>query len=410
MKQKQMFVLFLTIFLDMLGVGILIPVLPGLFVDPLSPHYVLTPTTSTETAYLYLGLLAAIFSVGQFFASPIIGQFSDKIGRKKLLAFSIFGTGLGHALFAVGIMIKSVPLLFLSRLLDGVTGGNIVVAQAAIADISTPENRAKNFGLIGAAFGLGFILGPFIGGKLADPTVVSWFNPTIPFWFAAMLSFANVAMLSMFLRETNHHVDRHAHVDWGKSIKNIFHAWSIRDLRALFLTNFLMHAGFTFYTTFAAVFFFDRFGFTESSLGNYFAYVGLWIVITQAFITRIVSAKISGGKILRYTLPIMGVYMIGIVLLYDASLLFMLAPIFSIAMGLTQANLQALLSRRARPEEQGKIFGLNGSVMALAMAIPPVFSGLFASLFSPVAPIVIAGMIIMCSALVFRLMYVHKQD
>src|SRR6185369_2029743 len=111
--------------------------------------------------------------------------------RRKLLAISILGTSASYVVFALGIVTKNLPLLFISRAFDGITGGNIAVAQAAVADITKPEHRAKNFGLIGAAFGLGFIIGPYIGGKLSDPSVVSWFSASTPFWFAAALSFFN---------------------------------------------------------------------------------------------------------------------------------------------------------------------------------------------------------------------------
>lgn len=170
-KSNPMLTIFLTVFIDLLGVGVLIPVMPLLLGDPTSPYYLLPTGWSTEQGYVLLGLLTAVFPLMQFFATPILGQLSDKYGRKDILLISLFGTSLSYVLFAYGIMSRNLPLLFVSRALDGITGGNISVAQAAIADISLPENRAKNFGLIGMAFGLGFIFGSFLGGKLSDPTV-----------------------------------------------------------------------------------------------------------------------------------------------------------------------------------------------------------------------------------------------
>lgn len=400
-KAHPLATLFFTIFLDMLGVGILIPVIPTLFADPHSTHYVLPPGTSQETAYILLGALTALYSIGQFFASSVIGQFSDKLGRKKLLAFSIFGGSIGYALFGVGVMIKSAPLLFFSRFLSGVTGGNIVVAQASIADLTTPENRAKNFGLIGAAFGLGFILGPFIGGKLADSSVVSWFDPSVPFWFAALLALSNVFSVLLFLQETNIHADRTKVVDWGKSWKNILHAWHLKDLRPLFITNFFFQFGFTFYVSFSAIFLITRFGFSESSIGNYFAYVGLWIVFTQAVLTRLVAPKWSEEKILRKSIFAVAATIGAILLVYQVTWLYFVVPFFAMAVGLSQANMTGLLSRRARPEVQGQVLGINGSVSALAMAIPPILSGFFAAVFSPEAPLVLAMLSIGFSGIYF---------
>ncbi len=393
-KPSPLFTLFFTILLDMLGLGILIPVIPVLLAQPDSPHYLLPVGTSIGTGYIILGLLFACFSFGQFVASPIIGQFSDKLGRKRLLTLSVFGTALGHALFAIGIYIGSIPLLFFARLFAGITGGNIVIAQAAIADITTPENRAKNFGLIGAAFGLGFIIGPFIGGKLADPSLVSWFDAATPFWFASILSLINTFLVIRFFRETNKHINAEGKIHWGRSIKNIMRALDSGSVRPLFVTNFLFQTGFAFYTTFAAVYFLKHFGFTQGTIGNYFAFVGVWIVITQAIITRVLSKKFTEAKILEYTIFLAALCIIGIVLSPESTFLYMIAPFFAIGIGLTQANMTALISRSAGAEIQGEVLGINSSVMALAQTIPPLISGAIAAFFEPQAPLIIASLLV----------------
>ena len=177
-------VVLFTVFVDLLGVGILIPVIPQLMANPGSNYYLFPENTPASHGYIVLGFLVAIFPLMQFIATPILGQLSDKFGRKKILAISLAGTSMSYVLFAIGIMTKNIPLLFLSRGFDGITGGNIAVAQAAVADVTPPEKRARNFGLIGAVFGFGFIIGPYIGGKLSDPSIISWFNATTPFFFA----------------------------------------------------------------------------------------------------------------------------------------------------------------------------------------------------------------------------------
>ena len=186
LKGNPLLAVFMTIFIDMLGVGILIPVFP-LLILPNSPDNILPTGWTIQQGFILFGWLSAAYPLAQFFAAPILGQLADRYGRKKILAISITGTMFGYILFAIGIATHNIPLLFASRILDGFTGGNISVAQAAIADISTAKNRARNFGLIGMAFGLGFILGPYVGGKLADPSVISWFNAQTPFYFTAAL-------------------------------------------------------------------------------------------------------------------------------------------------------------------------------------------------------------------------------
>lgn len=401
MHDRALLTLFFTIFLDMVGVGILIPVLPVLFANPLSSHYLLAPGTQKETGYVLLGIMLALYSFGQFFAAPIIGQLSDRFGRKKLLLVSIMGTAIGQMLFGVGILLKSIILLFAVRLFTGISSGNIVVSQAAIADITTPENRAKNFGLIGAAFGLGFIVGPFLGGKLSDPTLVSWFSASTPFWFASALSLLNLIFVFTTFKETNHFLKHGEPLRAGKAITNIVRAFNAKHLRPIFVTNFLFQMGFSFYVTFASVFLYYRFGFTESSIGNYFAYVGLWIVFAQAVVTRVMSRKFKEVQIIQNSLIAVGLTILAIFLSAQVSWLYFIVPFFAMATGLSQANMTSLLSRSAGPSMQGEVLGVNGSVLALATTLPPLIAGPIAAKFEPSAPLLVASIIIICSGLYF---------
>ncbi len=398
-------ILFFTVFIDLLGFGILIPVIPQLLANPNSPFFLLPQGFTLTGGYILLGFLTSVFPLGQFLATPILGQLSDKYGRKKLLAFSLLGTALAHALFGYGILIRNIPLLFIARLFDGITGGNISVAQASIADVSTPQNRAKNFGLIGAAFGLGFIIGPYLGGRLSDPHVVSWFNAATPFWFAAILSFINVVSLLIFLPETHKARVRTLVIRWGQSVKNIARAFNYKTLRPLFITGFLFQGGFSFYITFFSVFLIHRFGFTQGNIGDYFAYVGLWIALTQAIVTRFIASRFPEYKVLRITITAIGVLILVMFLPTVWWQLLFISPFFALAVGLSQANLVGLVSRSAGPEIQGEVLGINASVQALAQAIPPMLSGFIAASLAPEAPIVVSSIVIIIAGVVFWIIY-----
>jgi len=390
--KKSLGTLFFTVFLDMLGIGILIPIMPQLFANPNSPYYLLH-SSSVTNGYLLLGLLTAIYPIAVFFAAPILGQLSDKYGRKPVLVVSLFGTSIGYVLFAVGIAIGSLPLLFISRLIDGITGGNISVAQAAIGDVSTKEDRAKNFGMIGAAFGLGFILGPFLGGKLADSTLVSWFTIQTPFYAAALFAFLNTLSILSFFKET-HHERTIEKINFAESLKQISAAKRHSDVRTLFLTNFLMSAGFAFFTSFFNVFLTNKFGFTEGQIGNFFAYIGICVVITQAVITRAFAKRFKDTQILTYSYFATAFFLLCYLLPTKSSQFLFVTPLFAMANGLTQANTMALLSRRSDPRLQGEVLGINAGFMSLAQAIPPLIAGVIAAVFSPAVPIIIgAGMI-----------------
>lgn len=404
-SQKQnkriLAVILFTIFVDLLGFGILIPVIPLLLGDPASKYYLIAGEFSMLQGYVLLGYLSAMWALMVFLVAPILGQLSDKFGRKKVLLFSLFGTSLSYVLFAVGIVTRNLPLLFISRAFDGVTGSSIGAAQAAIADITKPENRAKNFGLIGAAFGLGFILGPYIGGKLSDPAVLNWFNATTPFWFAAILSFLNVLFILFFFKETLKEKNRALKITLTRAFSNIFKAARLSSIRTILLTNFFFQGGFAFFTTFFSVFLIRRFAFTQGNIGDYFSYVGLWAVLAQVVILRLVIKKFNECQILRLSLLGLAVFMFLQLAPNKSWELLLITPFFAVANGLSQANITALVSRSAGQSIQGEILGINSSVQSLATAIPPIISGYLAAAFVPAASILVSAIVIFLGWVIF---------
>ncbi len=400
---KTLATVFLTVLLDMLGFGILIPVMPFLFTEPNSAHYILPLGTTVNEGYVLLGLLVSLFSLSMFITAPILGELSDIYGRKKVLTASVSGNIISYFVFGMGVLLHSIPLLFLSRIIGGIASGGMVVAQAAIADISKPEDRSKNFGLTGAAFGIGFIAGPFLGGRLADPTLISWFSTTTPFFFAALLSLINLIFVVFFFPETlkkSENTQRRK-ITVLKAIQNIKRALTLHSLRPLFITNFLFQSGFAFYIGFSSVFFLTRFGFNEGEIGNYFAYVGLCIVFTQMVTTRIASRYFTEKQIFQNAIFVISLSIFIISSLYDSMFLYMIVPFFATAMGLAQANMMALISRAADASVQGEVLGINGSVSALATSIPPLLAGILAASFAPSTPLVIAATVIFCAGLYF---------
>ncbi len=420
---KPLAVVFITIFIDLLGFGILIPVIPQLLANPRSPYYLLPVGWTYGQGLILLGFLLAIFPFMQFVATPILGQLSDRFGRKPILGLSLLGTCLSYVMFAIGIIQRNIPLLFIARAFDGVTGGNLSVAQAAIADITKPEDRAKNFGLIGAAFGLGFILGPYIGGKLSVPgidligigsfhalTTPSWFNAATPFWFAAILSFLNVLSVVFLFPETLHKFGDRVRIRLTQSVRNIVRAATLPELRTLFVTNFLFNAGFTFFTSFFSVFLINRFAYYgglagQSHIGDFFAYTGIWIAISQAVVTRRVSKVLSESQVLNFSYVFMGLATLAFFLPNRVWQLLLIIPFFAMFNGLSQANSIALVSRTAGREVQGEILGINFSIQALAQTIPPVLSGYIAASLTPESPIYISGAVILIAGVFFWAFY-----
>ena len=381
MSKRVFPVLFATILLDMIGIGMLIPVLPIIFTDPSSPAFMLGGY-SVSAQYTMAGLLTALFGLMQFISAPLLGELSDVYGRKKLLTLGVGILALSQLLFGFGIETGSLLVLFISRIIAGIAGGYFSIAQASIADITLPEFRARNFGLIGVAVGVGFIVGPMLGGFIVSATD----NAAAPFWFAAALGIVNVLSISLFLDEThlNRKAEKNFHI-W-KGIHNIQAAWRDHDARPVYIASFLYIASFTFFTSFIGILLVARFGLSESAIGTFFGAMGFWIIITQAFILRIISHRYKERQILRFTIIMMAVAISLYPFVPSLIWIYSIVPLLAIPNGLTMANMTALISKSVGPSKQGAALGINGSLMALAQGTIPLLAGFSSGILGVATP------------------------
>jgi DHA1 family tetracycline resistance protein-like MFS transporter len=398
--------LFITVFVDMLGIGIVIPVFPLLFSDQNSGIF--AASVSQDTRYLIYGFLSASFPLAQFFGAPLLGALADRHGRKPILTLSLIGTFVGYILFVWSVIEGNLPLMFFSRALDGFTGGNISIAMASISDISDEKSRTKNFGLIGMAFGLGFILGPYIGGVLADHTIYHGFNYSTPFIAAAILAGINLIIVSFVYKETLK-VKLNSVISFTTGFKNVGRAFSLPNLRTIFTVMFLLTFGFTFFTQFFQVFLSKKFHYTTSQVGNIFAYVGIWIAITQGGLARIFSKRFSPKQIMNVSIIMLGIVFVFLILPDQKWILYCIIPFIAIFQGMISPNSTSLVSAQAGPEAQGEILGINQSVQSLAQAIPPIIAGYIISIKLEL-PILVASGCTLLAGIIFLLFFRSKKN
>ena len=400
-------VILLAIFIDLVCNGILVPIVPQLLGNPDSLLYILPVGYPVSVAYVLLGLLIATFPFFMFISTPIMGEISDYVGRKKVLMVALVGTGMALTLLSIGVILKSLTILFIARIIGGILGGTISVAQAAVADITPKEKRTARFGLIGAAYGFGFIVGPVVGGVFSDSSLVPWFNASTPFLCAAILAYINGILVAVFLRETRWSndglVSMITSIDWKKSLHHIVHAYNMKDLRPIFVTNFLFQSGVTLFGTFFSVYLISKFGFNQVAVGYYIGYAGIWMIISQGLLLRILSKKWEEVALLRIFL-LLGTASIFLYYLPDGIiLLYIVGALFALTNAIPIAALPSLASKKADADNQGEVLGINSSVQALAQVIPPVIAGFLAAKIDPSAPIYASGVVVGLAWMYFML-------
>jgi multidrug resistance protein len=389
MQKRVLPILFITLLLDMIGTGMVFPIIPIIFTDPTSSSFLLQGYNQSAQFFI-AGLIAAIFGLMQFVASPILGEFSDVYGRKKLLLLGVGVLAASQFIFGFGITSKSLIILLVSRAIAGLAAANFSIAQASIADVTAPQDRAKNFGLIGGAFGIGFILGPLLGGWIAHLTN----NAAAPFMFAGILGIINFISCLLFLPETHKNLKEERNFHFLKGIHNIQAAFADKQVRHIYLASFLYMSGFAFLISFSGIFLVSQFGLDAGSIGTYFAFVGFFIVITQLFLLRLIVKKYNEKQILRVSLLVVALAICIYPFMGNLTLVYVIVSFIAISQGLSIANMGALLSKSVSPDKQGAALGINGSLMAFSQGIIPIVAGFGAGIVGLKAPFVAGGILI----------------
>lgn len=348
-KKAQLGTIFLIVFIDLIGFGIVIPILP-LYAEEFGPSPIV------------FGLLMASFSAMQFLFAPILGRLSDRVGRRPVLLVSLVGSAVGYLIFGFA---GSLAMLFASRIIDGISGGNISTAQAVIADITTPEERAKGMGMVGAAFGLGFILGPAVGGLLVQ--VAPW----LPGVAAAVASLTAFVMVLVFLPET---VDPNARATARRhplNLKSLGNAVSHPLVWPCLAIVFLIIFAFSNFETTFAQFAVHAHDFSRSSVYWLFVYAGVLGALVQGGLVRHLAPRFGEARLV-FVGTILGFLALGF-MPYAGSrgLLMAVLALLALGQGLAGPSLSALTSKLVDADEVGGVMGVYQGMSSLARIIGP---------------------------------------
>ena len=344
---RPLFVLFLTILVNLIGFGIIIPLLP---------FYAQTFGASP----LAIGLLFASFSMAQLIAGPLLGDWSDRWGRRPVLILSLIGTAVSFAMLAVA---GSLVMLFAARIVDGLSGGNITTARAYIADITTEEDRAKSYGILGAAFGLGFIIGPALGAAF------SRISYTAPIWVAVFVTLVATVLAWVWLPETIHRAQAGGGSPW-KAVKEMSRRPQLRLLLGL---DFVYWMSFAVYQTTFALFGARRFGFDAAQTGYVLSAFGLLGVVVQGGFVGPVVKRLGERRTLAVGLAFTALGWGGSALTYSLPVFILLLAPGAIGIGLCNATLSALISHTASAGEQGRVQGAAGALESLGRVVGPIW-------------------------------------
>ena len=344
---RPLLIIFLTIFVNLVGFGIIIPLLP---------FYAETFGASP----LVIGFLFAVFSLCQLVAAPVLGDLSDRYGRRPVLVFSLAGTVISFVMLALA---HSVWMLFAARIVDGLSGGNISTARAYVADVTEPQDRAKAYGLIGAAFGLGFILGPALSGVLAG---ISY---TAPIWAAAAITLVATVMAWLWLPETVHR----AHAGTGNPLAHLRALWRRPLVRRILTIDFIYWFAFAIFQTTLSLFAARRFGFGPAETGYFFAAFGVLGALVQGGLIRPVVHRLGDKRTFLLGLACGSTGLVATALSHSVTMFVLSLLPLALGLGFGHPTMTSLVSRVARGDEQGRVQGAASAVESLGRTIGPVW-------------------------------------
>lgn len=388
MNNKRLFSIILVVFIDLLGFSLILPLLP----------YYAETFQANQTV---TGILIASYALMQLIGAPILGRLSDRFGRRPVLLVSVFGTFLGFLLLGFA---NALWMLFASRILDGLTGGNLSVAQAYISDVTDEKSRSKGLGMVGAAFGLGFIIGPVTGGLLSQ-----W-GYAVPAFAAAAISFINLILIYAWLPEslTDEKRSQMTEKRPAVTLNALLVAFQRPFTGSILITRFFFGLAFAILQTIFGLYALAKFNLTARETGFVLTYVGVLSVIMQGFLVGRLTSRYREDLLISISVVLMGFALLGWAFAPSVLWLYITTTPIALAGGLLNTLLSSTLTKAVAPQEIGGILGLSSAVESSTRIIAPILGGVLLQQVGTWAPGVFGALVMVgVSIYVFITIYNH---
>ena len=383
LRRSPLLFIFITVFVDLLGYGMVIPLLP---------FYVTRQSGGAAVA----GALGSLYALMQLLSGPVLGALSDAYGRRPVLLVCLLGTACAYLLLGLA---NSLTMIFVAVMVDGITGGNLTTAQAYIADVTAPEERARGLGLVGAAFGLGLMTGPALGGLL------SLYGLWAPAFVACAIALSNVVFGLFVLSESLPPERRTAAPTWPRlnSVAQLIGLFRLAPIRVLMVTLFTLNLAFAGLQTNFPLYSHARFGWDAVRNGIFFAYVGVCAVLIQGVLLGRLQPRFGEARLVVSGLALMAIGLAGLAVAPWDWTLYPIVGLVALGTGLSIPSLTSLISRRVAASEQGRVMGGTQALLSLTMILGPTMAGLSFERVGTSAPYWLGGLLAAAALLIAHL-------
>lgn len=399
-RLKAIYPLFLTVFLDSIGMGIIFPLLVPLFFS--NDSLLFDHEASSLLKQTFYGITLAVFPIGMFFATPILGDLSDKLGRKVVLLFCLTGVAISYFLSALAVYAGWLGLLILSRLIAGISAGSVSTAQAAVVDLCPANEKARYLSLLLFPVSLGFVAGPLFAVFFGNPHWSHWLQNWTPLVIAGVLAVLNLILLVYTFQETRFG-DKNYRLAWNKAVLLFQEAFRRKNLRHIALVFLLFEISWSLYFQYISVFMFKRFHYTNQQIGFFMSFIALGFSVAFLYLIPQLTRRYSSQHLLITTLILGGFFMLINASLYDLGWVWLAAFGVSVTNAIAYTALLTLCSNMVSEAQQGWIMGITAAISSAAFAITGLSSFLIELMGSATAALYGGACISIVAVLIFFL-------